>query len=129
MLCADMLLKHKVKQCQFESNSAGGRTADKVHELVKSKGGYTHITKKWNAQNKETRIIVNSSFVKSNFLFKDKKTYAPNSVYSKMIGKLCAYTLTGKKNKHDDVVDCAAGLAEYIQNLSGGKATVFQRPF
>ena len=71
-LCAEMLLKHKVKMCRFESNSAGGRTADKVQEKVKAKNGITHITKKRTTANKETKIIVNSSWVKEHCLFVDE---------------------------------------------------------
>lgn len=127
-LCAEILLKHNVKQCQFESNSAGGRTADKVQEKVKEKGGNTRITKKRTTANKETKIIVNSSFVKEHFLFKDKTKYKTNSPYGKMISKLCAYTVMGK-NKHDDVPDGMAQLAEFIQSLKGYEVQVFKRPF
>ena len=127
-LCADMLLKHSVKQCQFESNSAGGRTADKVQEKVKEKGGITHITKKRTTANKKTKIIVNSSFIKERFIFKDKSRYASNSAYSKMMRLLCSYTVMGK-NKHDDVPDGMAQLAEYIQSLKGRVVEIFQRPF
>lgn len=127
-LCADMLLKHSVKQCQFESNSAGGRTADKVQEKVKEKGGVTHITKKRTTANKETKIIVNSSFVKEHFIFKDKSRYAPNSSYAKMIRLLCSYTVMGK-NKHDDVPDGMAQFAEYIQSLKGRAVEIIKRPF
>lgn len=127
-LCAEMLMKHRVKQCQFESNSAGGRTADKVQELVKTRGGITHITKKRTTANKETKIIVNSTYVKEHFLFKDQKCYEKNSAYARMINKLCSYTMTGK-NRHDDVPDGMAQLAEYIQSLKANVVEVFQRPF
>jgi predicted phage terminase large subunit-like protein len=127
-LCAEILLKHNVKQCQFESNSAGGRTADKVQEKIKEKGGITRITKKRTTANKETKIIVNSTFVKEHFLFKDKSRYASNSSYAKMVKNLCSYTVMGK-NKHDDVPDGLAQFAEYIQSLKGGKVEIFKRPF
>lgn len=127
-LCANMLLRHGVKQCQFESNSAGGRTADKVQELVKNRGGHTNITKKWTTANKKTKIIVNSDWIKEHCLFKDSKCYDWNSVYAKMIRKLCSYTVMGK-NKYDDVPDGMAQLAEYIQSLSSAHIQVFQRPF
>ncbi len=127
-LCAEILLKHKVKQCQFESNSAGGRTADKVQEKVRAKGGLTHITKKRTTANKETKIIVNSTFVKERFLFKDKSRYSNNSPYGKMMKLLCSYTVMGK-NKHDDVPDGLAQLSEYIQTLAGTKVEVIRRPF
>ena len=127
-LCAEILLKHGVHQCQFESNSAGGRTADKVNEKIKERGGRTHITKKRTTANKETKIIVNSTFVKEHFLFKDRSRYAPNSPYGKMMKLLCSYTVTGK-NKHDDVPDGLAQLAEYICSLSGNKVEIIKRPF
>lgn len=127
-LCAEILLKHRVKQCQFESNSAGGRTADKVQEKVKEKSGITHITKKRTTSNKETKIIVNSTFVKERFVFKDKSQYRSNSSYAKMMRLLCSYTMMGK-NKHDDVPDGLAQLAEYIQSLKGREVEVIKRPF
>ena len=68
---ADILVRHKVKQCRFESNSAGGKTAEKVQKEVKSRGGITHITTKFSTSNKETRIIINSAWVKEHCLFKD----------------------------------------------------------
>lgn len=127
-LCAETLVNNKVRMCQFESNSAGGRTADKVEEKVKSKGGNTHITKKRTTANKETKIIVNSPFVKEHCLFLDKKTIKPNSPYSRMIAKMCSYTIIGK-NKHDDIPDGLAQYAEFVQNLLGNKAEIVKRPF
>lgn len=126
--CAEILIRHNVKQCQFESNSAGGRTADVVQEMVRKHGGFTHITKKWTKSNKETRIIVNSSFVKAHFLFKDKSKVTPGSDYDKMLNFLTSYSFQGK-NKWDDVPDGVGILAEYIQSLSRGKVEVFKRPF
>lgn len=127
-LCAEILLRLNVQQCQFESNAAGGRTADTVQEKVKAGGGRTRITKKRTTTNKATKIIVNSSYVKEHFLFKDKKCYTPQSPYGKMMNKLCSYTVLGK-NKHDDVPDGMAQLSEYIQSMSGNVCTVFPRPF
>ena len=45
-----------------------------------------------------------------------------------MIDMLCSYTVAGK-NKHDDVPDGMAMLAEYAQSLSGQKVEVFKRPW
>ena len=98
-LCADILLKHNVKLCRFESNVAGGRTADQVQELVKSKGGVTHITKKYTTQNKETKIIMSSPAIKARCLFKDDSAIERGSDYAKMMSMLCTYTVAGKKQK------------------------------
>lgn len=127
-LCAEALLKNKVKICQFESNSAGGRTADKVQERVKAEGGITHITKKRTTTNKETKIIVNSPWIKEHCLFLDDKKIKKGSPYAKMMGKLLSYTVMGK-NKHDDVPDAMAQYALFVQSLVGNTVTVLQRPF
>jgi predicted phage terminase large subunit-like protein len=125
---ADILVRHKVNQCRFESNSAGGRVAEKVQQMVKERGGITHITTKYTTANKETKIIVNSAWIKEHCLFRDETTYKRNSEYGKMISMLCSYTMAGK-NKNDDVPDGMAMLAEYAQSLGANQVTVFQRPW
>lgn len=121
------LLKHKVQMCQFESNAAGGRTADKVQEKVKAQGGRTRITKKWTTANKETKIIVNSPFVKEHFLFKDNSVIKQEKEYRAFINALCGYTLAGR-NAHDDAPDAAAQLSEYVQSLYTRVATIGKSP-
>lgn len=122
------LLKHKVQMCQFESNAAGGRTADRVQEKVMAKGGITKITKKWTSANKETKIVVNSPFVKEHFLFKDNSVLKDNKEYRDFLRFLCGYTMAGK-NSHDDAPDAAAQLSEYVQHFTMGKAEVMRSPF
>ena len=75
-LCASVIIKHNPHSVQFESNSAGGRTADAINEKIKGKCR-TRITKKFTTQNKETKIIVNSGWVKEHVLIKDKSMYTP----------------------------------------------------
>ena len=125
---AEILIRHKVQMCRFESNSAGGRIAEKVQAVIKSGGGITHITTKFTTANKETKIIVNSAWVKEHCLFKDESQYTRSSEYGRMMGMLCGYTVLGK-NKHDDVPDGMAMFAEFAQSLSGPKVEVFERPF
>ena len=125
---AEILVRNTVKMARFESNSAGGRVAEKVQQMVKDKGGITHITTKYTTANKETKIIVNSAWVKQHCLFKDSTTYKRNSEYGKFINMLCSYTMAGK-NKNDDVPDAMAMLAEYAQSLTASKVEVFQRPW
>lgn len=124
----EILVRDKVQMCRFESNSAGGRVAEKVQEAVKEKGGITHITTKFTTANKETKIIVNSAWVKEHCLFKDESMYKRKSDYGKMMNFLCSYTMAGK-NAHDDVPDGMAMLAEYAQSLVGAKVQIFKRPF
>lgn len=125
---AEILLKNKVKMCRFESNSAGRRVAEKIQNDVKSRGGITNITTKFTTANKETKIIVNSTWVKEHCLFKDESMYRKNSDYGRMINMLCSYTIAGK-NKHDDVPDGMAMLAEFAQSMSASKVEVFTRPW
>lgn len=122
------LVKHKVQMCQFESNSAGGRVAEKVQNGVHERGGITKITTKWTSQNKETKIIVNAPFVMEHFLFKDKSVIGNDKEYRTFLSFLTSYTMAGK-NAHDDVPDAMAQFALYVQNLSMGKVTVFSSPF
>ena len=122
------LLEHKVQMSRFESNSAGGRVAQKVQEQVKAKGGITKITTKYTTANKETKIIVNSPWVKEHCLFKDDSVIKYDKEYKRALNFLCSYTMAGK-NKHDDIPDVFAQLSEYIQSLVGSRIEVFKRPF
>lgn len=122
------LLKHKVHLSRFESNSAGGRIAEKVQNSVKARGGRTKITTKYTTANKETKIIVSSPWVKEHCLFKDKSVLAHEKEYRKAMSFLCGYTMAGK-NKKDDVPDAFGMLAEYAQSFELSKVSVFKRPF
>lgn len=124
----EILVRNKVKMCRFESNSAGGRIAEKIHNEVKERGGITNISTKYTTANKETKIIVNSAWVKEHCLFLDESQYKKKSDYGKMMNMLCSYTVAGK-NKHDDVPDGMAMLAEFAQSLVTAKVEVFQRPW
>lgn len=125
-LNSDMLVKHHVQQAQFESNKEGSRTANEVERLVREKGGRCHITKKYTTQNKETKIIVNSSWVKEHVIFKDITEYEPKSDYGVMMSFLCSYTQL-RKNKHDDAPDALAMFAQFVDVLLGGEGQVMKR--
>ena len=125
---AQILLKHKVQLCQFESNAAGGKTAEKVQNMVKEKGGITKIVTKYTTQNKETKIIVNQPWILEHCLFKDNSVIKNEKEYRSFLYQLCSYTLKGR-NPHDDVCDAMAQLALYAQNLTTGKVEIFNRPF
>lgn len=120
------LLDNKAHVSRFESNSAGGRVAKDVQEAVKKKGGRTKITTKFTTSNKETRIIVNSGWVKEHCLFKDDSLMSKE--YKKMIDMLTTYSMLSK-NKNDDVPDAFSFLAEYAENMINAKVEVFKRPF
>lgn len=124
----EVLLRHKVKLSRFESNSAGGKIAEKVQKEVKSRGGITRITTKYSTANKATRIIVDSPFVKEHFLFKDNSIIKNNKEYKRAIGMLCSYTMAGR-NAHDDVPDAFSMLSDFIQSFETQTVRVIQRPY
>ena len=125
---AQILVRHKVKQSQFEANSAGGHVAENVQKRVNELGGVTKITTKYTTANKETKIIVNAPQVKKRFLFLDNSKYKPNSDYGKMMSMLTSYTMKGR-NKHDDVPDGMAMGVLYLESMVSGQVQVFRRPF
>ena len=122
------LLINKVQMSRFEHNNAGGRVAKDIQEIVKNKGGITKITTKFTTSNKETKIILNSAWVKEHCLFKDKSMYKKKEDYGRMMDMLCSYTMAGK-NKHDDVPDGMAMLSEYAQSFTRNKVEIFNRFF
>lgn len=124
----EVLLRHKVKLSRFESNSAGGKIAEKVQKEVKSRGGITRITTKYSTANKATRIIVDSPFVKEHFLFKDNSIIKNNKEYKRALGMLCSYTMAGR-NAHDDVPDAFSMLSDFIQSFETQTVRVIQRPY
>ena len=120
------LLQNKVQMSRFEHNNAGGRVAKDIQETVKTKGGITKITTKFTTSNKETKIILNSAWVKEHCLFKDNSMYRKKDDYGRMMDMLCSYTVAGK-NRHDDVPDGMAMLAEYAQSFSRNRVEIFER--
>ena len=122
------LIEHKAQMGQFESNSAGGKVAEKVQKEVKERGGIAKITTKYTTSNKETRIIIASPWVKEHILFKDNSIIKKDKEYRKMLNQLCSYTMAGR-NKNDDVCDAWSMFANYVQQLEGIKVEVFRRPF
>ena len=123
----EILLKHNVKTARFESNNAGRRTAEKVQDYIKRKGGVTHITTKDTTANKITKIIAESPWVIQHCLFKSRDQYLRNSDYGKMMNFINTFTMSGK-NKHDDVPDGLAQLSQFAQSF-GKNYRIFSRPW
>ena len=121
-------LKHKIHMSRFESNSAGGRVAEKIQNEIRSKGGRTKITTKYTTQNKETKIIMAEPWVKQHCLFKDSSVIKEDKEYRGFISQLCSYTMMGK-NKHDDVPDAMAMLADYAQTFASSQVEIVRRPW
>lgn len=120
---SNMIVDNNMQQCEFESNAGGDRLAHEVNEMVEKKGGRCNITTKATETNKETRIIVNSDWVKKHCLFKDKDDYTQKSDYGVFMRFLLSYSVAGK-NKFDDVPDCMANFALYISRKNRFRQTI-----
>ena len=124
---ANIIIDYNMQQCEFESNNGGTRVAYEVSKLVEERGGRCNITEKTTTQNKETKIIVNSDWVKKHVLFRDKELYKPKDEYGVMMSWLLSYSVVGK-NPHDDVPDGLASFALYVTNGIPTKAQVIDSP-
>ena len=62
-------------------------------------------------------------------MFKDNSVIKDNKEYRSALNFLCSYTMAGK-NKHDDIPDAMAMLADYVQSISNRNSVeVIRRPF
>lgn len=113
---SNIIVDHKMQQCEFESNSGGDRVSYEVAQRVEKMGGRCNITDKPTETNKETRIIVNADWVKKHVLFKSVENYKPKEDYGIMMTWLLTYSVVGK-NEHDDVPD---GLANFCLFVTRG---------
>jgi predicted phage terminase large subunit-like protein len=125
-LVANMWLKHKVVRADIELNNGGNYYAEDLDELIKQGGGKTSIRMFFSGNNKQTKIITYSDFVKKHFIFKDKSKYKPNSEYDRFMKDVFKWTQTGK-NKFDDSVDALAMLAQLVQDLQGNSVKILNR--
>lgn len=125
---AGIIVDHNMQQVEFESNAGGDRLARDVAMEVEKQGGRCNITTKATETNKETRIIVNSDWVKKHVLFKDKSLYTPKSDYGKFMSEMTTHSIVGK-NKKDDVVDCLANFALFVtRSLYRRKTRIMKSP-
>lgn len=125
---ARILVDRKVKMCRIESNRGGTLFAQNVQKRIKELGGITNITTKWTQTNKETRIEINSGWVKAHCLFKDESEYNEDKEYRTAMNFLCSYSIAGK-NKHDDVPDVFSMVVDYVTTFGGNRAEVIKRMF
>ena len=124
-----------VSTVRFESNRGGTLFADNVQKGLLDKGSHCHVTTKWNQSNKETRILVASSWVKTHCLFKAESEYSGKGEQGKLdkeyrtaMTQMTSYTMSGK-NKNDDVVDSLADLENFAKTFGGSRIKIFKRTF
>ena len=124
---ASILLKHNVHMARFESNQAGLKLAEKIQGMVKEQGGRTKITTKYTTANKDTRIVMAQPWILEHCLFKDDSV-KQGKEYRKFLQFLCGWTMSGR-NRHDDVPDAMAQLADFVQSFGMNKVEIVKRPF
>jgi predicted phage terminase large subunit-like protein len=122
---ASALARHGVGIAQFESNSAGGRVADSVGEKCRELGHPVDIRKRFSTTNKETRILVDSGWVKARCLFRAEP---PDPDYARFMSMLVHYTTEGR-NRHDDAPDAMSMYKRLATSLPSARVEAFRRPW
>ena len=125
-LVANMWIKHNVVMADVEMNNGGNYYAEDLQNLVKSGDGKTSVRMFYSSNNKTTKIITYSDFVKKNFVFKAKSAYHPKSEYGQFMSAIFSWTQSGT-NKHDDAVDAIAMMAQKFQDMTYNKITILNR--
>lgn len=110
-LVANMIIKNKLNIMKIESNNGGYQYARNIRDLIENKSKCSVIAEH-TTQNKETRILMHSGFVKSNFYFRDD--YEVGSPYDKFMRMLTSYVKLSK-NKYDDAPDVITQIAEMCE--------------
>ncbi len=110
-LVAGAIIDTKCQLMNVEANAGGKSFALNIQKLIKGK---TRCYCKYepNTTNKETRILINSGYIKKNFYF--RSDYEPGSHYDAYMRAMYSYVRMGK-NKNDDAPDATTGMAEYCQ--------------
>lgn len=124
---ADILIEHQPHKVRFESNQAGGRIAANIEKMIEGKCR-TIIESKFTTVNKETKILVNSDWIKKHCLFLDASLYTPKSDYGLFMGNVTLYT-TRAKVPHDDGPDSLAMLSEFVAKPQSQPARVYSSPY
>ena len=112
---------------RFESNNAGSRVAYNIQKLIDGKCR-ADIQPEHTQANKETKILVNSDWIKKHCLFLDTSLYTPKSDYGLFMGNVTLYT-TKAKVPHDDGPDSLAMLAEFVAKPQPQPARVYSSPY
>jgi len=104
--------KLKIDFLRIETNSQGAPIYRKLHEDLDN----TQVNPIFNVKNKNTRILVQSGFVKNSFYF--RADIEENLEYQKYFKELTNFTKTSEA-KHDDAPDATAGLSLFLRQMFG----------
>ena len=122
---AEKMVRHRVSMSCFESNAAGGRVADDVKKRCKEMGHLVDMRKVYSTENKETRILVDSLWIKEHCHFRAEP---PNADYRNFMHALCHYTTEGK-NKNDDAPDSMSMFKRFAVSLCASRVRAVKRPW
>ncbi|MGL4107255.1 phage terminase large subunit [Clostridium sp. LP20] len=114
-LVAGAIIRNKVEAARFEANNGGHQYSRNIRRLIEGESDCVVISK-MNMQNKETRILMESGYVKEHFYFLDTEDIEPGSDYDRFFRELTSYMRLGK-NPHDDATDSITGLSEYSKTF------------
>lgn len=123
---ANILIRHNPHMIRFESNNAGNRVAYNVQEIINGKCR-AEIDPVFTSSNKETKILVNSNYIKKHFYFLHPSQYKPKSDYGLFMENVTTYT-TKAKVLHDDGPDSLAMMAEYVAAPEHRKTMIMSSP-
>ncbi len=123
-LVANLCVNNKVSRMDVESNNGGDYYAKDVDEQIKKSGGHTSIRTFFTSNNKITKIVTESDFVKKHFIFLHKSKQ--NLEYKRFMQNLLGFTVTGKA-KHDDAPDAVAMLSQLTKDLSSLSIKILNR--
>lgn len=121
----DSLVRNGVQMALYESNNAGGRIALAIAEECKNRGLTIEIKTKYSTENKETRILVDSGWIKENCYFK-RNGLTPD--YKKFLKMLTSYSTEGR-NAHDDAPDAMSMYKRFVSANIEAQVEPMQRPF
>lgn len=123
---ANILIRHNPHMIRFESNNAGNRVAYNVQKIINGKCR-AEIDPVFTSANKETKILVNSNYIKKHFYFLHPSQYKPKSDYGLFMENVTTYT-TKAKVLHDDGPDSLAMMAEYVAVPEHRKTMIMSSP-
>lgn len=122
----DQLVFNKVSMARYESNVAGGKISRDVEGRCHAAGLPIVMKPKYSTENKETRILADSGWVKQRCLFRCDE--ARGSEYERFMSQLFSYNAKSK-NKHDDVPDAMSMLRRFCDSTLKAKVKAMARPW
>lgn len=103
----DKIIEHNIIDFVIENNTDTSLKA--IIELKLQERGFVNciIREKYNTKNKEQRIKDARGHIKKFIMFKEKRTYLPNTSYGKFMKNFTTYSFD-YPTKHDDAADSMA---------------------